>query len=118
MKKKLLLTILTLAWGATCFAQKSSNNTLPLQFTIQPSATLPEKNVSYHSTISTPLDPLSGEETMLISSIVKDEAKKKLALEDARKDKLAEMAKTSLAISGAKFIPTEANEDWSVSLAT
>ena len=118
MKMKLLFTVLALGCSILSIAQKSSNTTLTLQFTIQPGATLPEQNVTYHSTISTPLDPLSEEETMTATAGIKDEAQKKVALENAKKAKLNDMAKKALSISGAKFIAAESNVDWAISLVT
>src|SRR5690349_16228924 len=114
MKRTLLTTALAVVCVFYSNAQKSSNTTLTLQVTIAPSQPLPENNVKYHSVVSTEIDPLSPAEALDATLGIKDEAKRKLALEKARIAKLNEYAKNQLSIAGSKFIPVESGEDWAV----
>ena len=114
MKRTLLITALAVLCFFYSSAQKSSNTTLTLQVTIAPSQSLPENNVKYHSVVSTQIDPLSPAEALDATMGIKDEAKRQLALEKARIARLDEYAKKQLSISGAKFIPVESGEDWTV----
>jgi len=113
---KVILVSLSFLVLSNCFAQKSSSESLTIQFTIDPAVQLPQTFLKCKSKVVTPIDPLTKKEEADAAKGQSSPDAKIIAVNGAKTKKFAALEKSYLGIAGRTMV--ESGEDLSVTLTT